>query len=218
MAAHRTWIKICGITRLADAQAAVEAGADAVGFVLTESPRRIAPEDARRIGRVLPTHVLRVGVFVDELPTEVMRAVTAADVDRVQVHGLPDPLLGELYGARLLRAFRVRDEGVLDAVRDSTADTFLLDAWSPDAPGGTGRTFDWDLAVRARAHGRLILAGGLNPGNVAEAVRRVRPWGVDVSTGVEEAPGRKDPGRIRAFVAAVRDADAVPTATAAGDA
>lgn len=211
MTQPRSWIKICGITRLADARAAVDAGADAVGFVLTPSPRRIAPEEARRIGRALPPDVLRVGVFVDETPAEIARVVAGAEVDRVQVHAPPDPLLADLFGARVLRAFRARDEDVLDAIRDSGVGTFLLDTYAPDAPGGTGRTFDRALAVRAAALGRLILAGGLTPDNVERTVREVGPWGVDVSTGVEESPGVKDPARIRAFVHAIRAADAART-------
>lgn len=207
MTQPRRWIKICGITRPADARAAAEAGADAVGFILTPSPRRVTPEDARRIGRTLPPHVLRVGVFVDESPAEIARAVAGSEVDRVQVHSPPDPLLGDLFGPKVLRAFRARDEDVLDTIRDAGVDTFLLDTFAPDAPGGTGRTFDWRLAARARELGRLILAGGLTPENVDRALDEASPWGVDVSTGVEESPGVKDPERIRAFVAAVRARD-----------
>ena len=116
-------------------------------------------------------------------------------------------MLRDLFGTRLLTAFRARDEGVLDTIRDEGAATFLLDAYSPDAPGGTGRAFDWALAARARELGRLILAGGLTAENVARAIRDVRPFGVDVSSGIEDAPGLKNAERMRAFVRAVRDAD-----------
>ncbi len=207
MTQPRRWIKICGITRLADARAAAEAGADAVGFVLTPSPRRVSPEDARRIGRALPPHILRFGVFVDETPADIARAVAGSEVDRVQVHSPSDPLLGDLFGPKVVRAFRARDEDVLDTIRDAGVETFLLDAYAPDSPGGTGRTFDWRIAARARGLGRLILAGGLTPENVGEAIREASPWGVDVSTGVEASPGVKDPGRIRDFVTAVRARD-----------
>jgi phosphoribosylanthranilate isomerase len=198
---------MCGITRREDAAVAAEAGADALGFVLTPSPRRVTAEVVREIVRELPPHVLRVGVFVDEGPAEIARAAAAADVDRVQVHGDPDPILRDLLGARFVRAFRVHDENVLEAIRDSGENTFLLDAWSPDAPGGTGLTFDWSVARRAREWGRVILAGGLHAENVGRAIRDALPFGVDVSSGVEEEPGRKSAERIRAFVKAVRDAD-----------
>jgi phosphoribosylanthranilate isomerase len=212
---RRTWIKICGITRAEDAQAAAEAGVDALGFVLTPSPRRIPPARAREIAGLLPPHVLRVGVFVDEALDDVAAAVAAADVDRVQVHGAHGPALRERFESRLLRAFRARDENVVHAIREAGGGSFLLDAFSADAPGGTGRTFDWSLARRARALGRLILAGGLTPENVGRAVHEVEPFGVDVSSGVEESPGRKSAERIRAFVRAVREADRAREAAAA---
>ena len=207
MSWQRTWIKICGITRLADAEAAVDAGVDAVGFVLTPSPRRLDAEEARRIGRKLPLDVLRIGVFVDETAAEVARTVAASEVDRVQAHASPDPLLADLLGPKVLRAFRARDEGVLESIRDSGEGTFLLDSYSPHAPGGTGVPFDWELAAGAAKLGRLILAGGLTPENVGRAIREVGPWGVDVSSGVEDSPGLKNPEKIRAFVRAVREAD-----------
>jgi phosphoribosylanthranilate isomerase len=198
---------MCGITRREDAELAAGAGVDALGFVLTPSPRRVTPEVVREIVRELPPQVLRFGVFVDEGPAEIARAAAAADIDRVQVHGDQDPVLRDLFGARLVRAFRVLDDDVLDAIRDSGESTFLLDTWSQDAPGGTGRTFDWGVARRAREWGRVILAGGLHAENVGQAIREARPFGVDVSSGIEEEPGRKSAERIRAFVSAVREAD-----------
>lgn len=195
--------------RGADARAAVEAGVNALGFVLTPSPRRVPPAVVRQIARDLPPHVLRIGVFVDEPAAEVARVAASADLDRVQIYGV-DPMLRDLFGTRLLAAFRARDEDVLGAIRDAGEETFLLDAYAPDVPGGTGRTFDWSLARRATGLGRLILAGGLTPGNVARAVREVHPFGVDVSTGVEDAPGEKNAEAIRAFVRAVREADGSP--------
>lgn len=204
---RRTWIKICGITRAEDAFRAVEAGADAVGFVFAPGPRTLEPATAREIVRGLPPLVLKVGVFVDGTPDRIARAVAESEVDRVQLHGSVDPALRDLVGPRVLRAFRARDERVVEAIRESGEKTFLLDAYAPDAAGGTGRTFDWSIARRARPLGRLVLAGGLTPENVARAIREVGPFGVDVSSGVEEAPGRKSPERIRAFVQAVREAD-----------
>ncbi len=203
----RTWIKICGITRMEDALEAVGAGADALGFVMTASPRRIAAEATREIVRSLPPHVMCFGVFVDESASEIVRAVAMAEVDRIQLHAEGDPVLRDHFGSRLVRAFRARDEHVLDAIRESGEESFFLDTWSDTVPGGSGRAFDWNLARRARELGRLILAGGLRPGNVREAIHQVRPFGVDVSSGVESEPGRKSAERIRAFVEAVRDAD-----------
>ncbi|MFN8178175.1 MAG: phosphoribosylanthranilate isomerase [bacterium] len=211
----RTWIKMCGITRADDAQAAAAAGADALGFVMTPSPRRVTPAEARKIIRTLPPHVLRLGVFVDERAAEIAEAALVAEVDRVQVHHPADPVLRDLLGARLLVAFRARDEGVPETIRESGEETFLVDAYSPDAPGGTGRVFDWSIARHAAEHGSLILAGGLTPENVGRAIREVRPFGVDVSTGIEDAPGIKNVGLMEAFVRAVREADAALGADAA---
>lgn len=204
---HRTWIKMCGFTRPEDVRSAVDTGADALGFVLTPSPRRVTPALVRAIVRDLPPHVLRFGVFVDEGTAEIANAAAAADLDRVQIHRAEDPMLRDLFGTRLLVAFRARDDDVLSTIRDEGADTFLLDTYSPDAPGGTGKTFDWALATQARALGRLVLAGGLTPENVGRAVREVRPFGVDVSSGIEDAPGQKNAESMSAFVRAVRKAD-----------
>ncbi len=210
---RRTWIKICGVTRASDLAAAVEAGVDAVGFVFAESPRRVTADTARRLVLTLPPHVLRVGVFVDENPSEIARIVAAAELDRVQLHGFEDPMVRELVGTRVLKAFRARDANVLEEIPTWGADAFLLDTWSADAAGGSGTTFDWAIAKRAADLGRMILAGGLTPQNVGRAIIQVRPFGVDVSSGVESAPGVKDPAKIRAFVEAVRAADAELAAT-----
>ena len=202
-----TWIKICGIRRLEDGLAAAEAGADAVGFVFAESPRRIDPEAARFISRDLPAHVMRYGVFVDEAPAEIARIVSVAELDRIQLHGFEEPMVRELAGTRVVKAFRARDEAVLEEITAWAVDTFFLDTWTPEAAGGSGTPFDWQLARRASDLGRMILAGGLTPENVGDAILAARPFGVDVSSGVEIAPGEKDPDRILAFVASVRDAD-----------
>ena len=189
---------------------------DAIGLVFAESPRRVDAEAARRIIRELPASVLRIGVFVDETPAEIARLVGAAGLDRVQIHGFEEPMVRELAGSRVVKAFRAQHEGVVEEIRASGERTFLLDSWSTRMAGGTGRTFDWAIARRAADVGQLILAGGLTPENVGDAVREVRPFGVDVSTGVEEAPGLKDPEKIRAFVAAVRAADAEVHRSSAG--
>lgn len=212
---RRTWIKLCGMTRAEDALQAADLGVDAIGLVFAESPRRLFAEQARRIIRDLSPHVLRFGVFVDENPAEIARIVNAAELDRVQLHGFEDPMVQELVGTRVVKAFRARDAGVLDEIATWGAQTFILDTWSHAAAGGTGKTFDWSIAKRAASLGRLILAGGLTPENVAQAIREVRPFGVDVSSGVESSPGIKDRAKMRAFVDAVRDADAALSADTA---
>jgi phosphoribosylanthranilate isomerase len=204
---HRTWIKMCGITRLEDALACVEAGADALGFVFAESPRRVRPDEAVSIIRKLPPTVMRFAVFVDESPAEIAGVLAATEVDRVQLHGFEEPMVQELAGTRVVKAFRARDESVLTEIEEWAAPFFFLDTWHPTQAGGTGQRFDWELARRAHKFGQFVLAGGLDPENVGRAVREVRPFGVDVSSGIEKSPGIKDPAKIRAFVDAVRAAD-----------
>lgn len=201
-----TRIKICGITNLADALAAVEAGADALGFNFYEgSPRYLAPEAARAIVREVPAAVLCVGVFVNETREAVERAVAESGVAAAQLHGDESPEFCEtLRVPRVIKALRVRgrfDEG--GAALYKTTEAILLDAYDPRAWGGTGRTCDWESARRVReAVPRLYLAGGLTPENVADAVRTVGPYGVDVCGGVERAPGLKEHALVRKFVAA----------------
>jgi indole-3-glycerol phosphate synthase/phosphoribosylanthranilate isomerase len=208
----RVAVKICGITSVEDALVAAQAGADAVGFVFWPgSPRRVDLAAARRIARALPPFVLRVGVFVDAPREEMARAVSEVGLDLLQLHGreAPDTIPG--LPRRALKAVGVGDGfSPEDALRyEGRAAGILLDTRAPGAlPGGTGQSFDW-TRVRAVREGAsfLMLAGGLNPGNVHLALSAVRPDGVDVSTGVEAAPGRKDPEKVRAFMAAVREAE-----------
>jgi phosphoribosylanthranilate isomerase len=202
----RVRVKICGITSLRDAELAVAAGADALGFMCyARSPRWIQPEAAREIVRALPPFVSAVGVFVDAEEALVRRVVTLCGLDAVQFHGDETPEYCARFGTlRVFKAFRVRDAQSLQRLTDYPTNAWLLDAFVPEQPGGTGRTFNWDLALQAKRLGRpIILAGGLTPENVADAVRRVQPYAVDVSSGVESAPGRKDPAKMQAFVQAV---------------
>ncbi|PYS75192.1 MAG: phosphoribosylanthranilate isomerase [Acidobacteria bacterium] len=204
-------VKICGITNAEDALAAVEAGADLLGFnFYLKSPRYISPSEARRIAGALPESVGRVGVFVNETePGAIARAVSEAGVGAAQLHGDETPeFCAELVGISVIKALRVgRGFGVEQASRYKT-DAVLLDAYAEDAWGGTGRTFDWSVARRAReVVPKLFLAGGLTPENVAEAVRAVRPFAVDVCSGVETSPGRKSFRLMRGFVEAVREAE-----------
>jgi len=200
-------IKVCGITSLDDALAAVDSGADALGFVFyAKSPRRVTPEEAGEIIRRLPPLVTTVGVFVDEPAERVNEILRTARLDAAQLHGDETPGECRRVEARVIKALRVRGPGVIERMAGYDVAAFLLDAFREDAPGGTGETFDWAIAERAVGRGRVILSGGLTPDNVAGAVRRVRPYGVDVSSGVELAPGRKDPERVRRFIEEARAA------------
>lgn len=203
-------VKVCGITSLDDALAAVEAGADALGFnFYRRSPRYVAPSEARRIVDGLPAGVLCVGVFVNEDgPEAVARAAEESNVAAVQLHGDESPeFCAALGGRRVIKALRVGESFAPEEAARYPVGAILLDAFSRSARGGTGETFDWTLARRTRRHAaRLYLAGGLTPANVAEAVRAVRPYAVDVCSGVELSPGRKSAELVRRFAAAARAA------------
>jgi phosphoribosylanthranilate isomerase len=206
----RVRVKICGITRLSDARVAVEAGADALGFMFyAPSPRHVTIAQARDLIRQLPPFIERVGVFVNPTEAEVREAVEGAGLSAIQLHGEEPPeFCAQFAPLPVIKAWRVKDATSLEglaAYRDVAA--WLLDAYVKGQRGGTGERFNWALAERAKAHGvPIILAGGLTPENAAAAVRQVRPYGLDVSSGVEAAPGRKDPARLRAFLAAARAA------------
>jgi phosphoribosylanthranilate isomerase len=199
-------VKICGITNLADGMVAAEAGADALGFVFyDQSPRGIAVEAAAGLIRQLPPFVLKAGVFVNAPEDLVVRAIRECGLNLLQFHGDESPEYCLQFGLMSMKGFRIRDEASLQALLNYHTDAWLLDAYTPDKPGGTGETFNWDLALEARDWGRpIFLAGGLTAENVAEAVRRARPYGVDVSSGVETAPGRKDHAKVRAFIQAAK--------------
>ncbi len=200
-------VKICGITSLADAAAAVQAGADALGFVFAESPRRVPAERAREIISELPPYVTPVGVFVDETPEVVRWTATETGLGVVQLHGSEGPeVVAALAPLACIKAFRIGSRGDLEAMARYQVQGYLADAFVAGQPGGTGRTIDWRLFEGFRPPGPLILSGGLRPENVAEAVRRVRPYAVDVSSGVEAEPGRKDHERMRLFIQRVRSA------------
>jgi phosphoribosylanthranilate isomerase len=199
-------VKICGITTREDALMAAEAGADAVGFVFYhQSPRHISPENAAEIIRALPPFVQTVGLFVNQDISVVNTTAERCGLDLVQLHGDETPGYCESVRRRVIKAFRVKDITTLDSLLQYHVSGCLLDAWSPAAHGGTGRTFNWDIAAEAVQQGhRIILAGGLSPENVSEAIGLVHPYGVDVSSGVETAPGRKDASKTRLFVELAR--------------
>jgi len=201
-----THIKVCGITRLEDALACVEAGVDAVGFNFWPgSKRHVAVADAAEIAAALPPGILRVGVFVRARPSEVRSIVAGVGLGAVQLHGDEDPADYLEAGAPLWQVLRI--ESSLPETVSARAAEVLLDA-KAEGFGGSGRSFDWSLARGARRYGLPFwLAGGLTPANVGEAVRRAEPTGVDVASGVESRPRMKDPALVRAFVAAVRAAE-----------
>jgi phosphoribosylanthranilate isomerase len=204
-----TKVKICGITNLADAQAAVSAGADALGFNFYEkSPRYVALKEAVKISKQLPPFIMRVGLFVNAPEEVVLRAIPECGLTMIQFHGDEPPEFCTQFGLMSMKAFRMRGPETLKEIPQYQTDAWLLDAFSPATFGGTGEKFNWDLAVEAQKFGKpIFLAGGLTPENVGEAVRKVHPFGVDVSSGVESAPGKKDHAKIKAFIAAVREAD-----------
>ena len=201
-----TRVKICGITSVADGQAAAEAGADLIGLMFYEpSPRYVSLDAAAGIARALPPEVQRVGVFVNPTTELVRRAIGECQLSLLQFHGDEPPDFCTQFGLMSLKAFRIRDAASLDALPNYETDGYLLDAYSPEARGGTGEKFNWDLAVEAQKFGRpIFLAGGLTPANVAAAVKQVQPFAVDVSSGVESAPSKKDPAKVKAFIAAAK--------------
>jgi phosphoribosylanthranilate isomerase len=204
-----TKVKICGITNLADAQAAVEAGADALGFNFYEkSPRNVALKDAAEISKQLPPFIMRVGLFVNAPEDLVLQAIRETGLTMLQFHGDEPPEFCTQFGLMSMKAFRMRGPETLKEIPKYQTKAYLLDAYSPAAFGGTGEKFNWNLAVEAQKLGKpIFLAGGLTPENVGEAMRQVRPFGVDVTSGVESAPGKKDHAKIKAFIAAVRQAE-----------
>jgi phosphoribosylanthranilate isomerase len=204
-----TRVKICGLKRPEDAAAAVAAGADALGFNFwNRSPRYVEPARAAGIVANVPPGVLTVGVFVDQELEQVLEIAEQTGIMALQLHGNESPQYLDRLGAYLkIKVFKVCDDfRPRELERYPSASLFLLDGFAPGLVGGTGRTFDWSLAKQAKQYGKIILAGGLTPGNVAEAVRQVQPWGVDVATGVESEPGKKDPHLMRAFIQAARAA------------
>jgi phosphoribosylanthranilate isomerase len=203
------WVKICGITSERDARLAADAGADAIGFVFWPRSRRyISVERAAEIGAALPAGIEKIGVFVNELLTRVEAIAAEAALTRVQLHGNETPDVCARLRVKVVKAFAVGPSfrpARLDAF--GSAVTVLLDAEVRGTPGGTGKVLNWAVARRVSATRETILAGGLTPDNVADAVREVRPFGVDVSSGVELRPGVKDAGRLQRFVEAVRRAE-----------
>jgi phosphoribosylanthranilate isomerase len=197
-------MKFCGITRMADAIAAADAGAGAIGFVFApSSPRAIGPEAARTIARALPPFVLRIGVFVDRPASEVRAVAGHVGLDAVQLHGRETVAEAAAVGMRVIKALPRDADPQAAALAWPDDVTLLVDAASGDAPGGTGRLADWPAAAALARRRRIVLAGGLTADNVAEAIDAVRPYAVDVSSGIEVRPGEKSAARMQAFARAV---------------
>lgn len=199
-------IKICGITSVADAQAVAGSGADALGLVFYEkSPRYVSIEQAREIARSVPPFLSVVGLFVNAEPGYIESVMNSVPLDLLQFHGNETESECHRWGARYIKALRVRPElPVAEMVAPySSASGFLLDSYRKGVPGGTGECFDWQL-IPHNLEKPVILAGGLNASNVAEAIHQVKPYAVDVSSGVEIQPGQKDYGKIKAFVSSAR--------------
>ena len=201
-------VKVCGITSEADGLAAAGAGVDAIGLMFfEESPRYITLQQAKKITNILPPHIMRVGVFVNAEESFINRALDECLLNILQFHGDEKPEDCIRFPVMTLKAFRVKGVETLEQMKAYSTAGFLLDAYSQEARGGTGEAFNWDLAVQANELGKpVFLAGGLTPDNVSEAVQKVQPFAVDVSSGVECEPGKKDPVKMQAFVAAAKSA------------
>lgn len=204
-------VKICGITNPEDARSAVDAGADALGFVFwPKSPRNVTPAAARLIIKKLPPFIATVGVFVNESTERIRKIANEAGLSSVQLHGDETPAqcadAGNGASFRVIKAFRVAEGFDIMSLDAYDVGACLLDAYKPGVPGGTGEVFDWAKAVEAANRNRIILSGGLTPDNVGHAVELVRPYAVDVSSGVEASPGKKDADKVRRFIERVRKA------------
>jgi phosphoribosylanthranilate isomerase len=202
-----TLIKICGITNIDDALEAVSLGVDALGFIFAPSPRRIDDSAARDMIRHLPSSIWKVGVFVNEEVERVRRIAQDCGLDAVQLHGQESPEYCRQIPLGVVKAIGVKDVGCLKEIERYSCFSILLDAPGTDRAGGTGKTFCWEIALEARKKRNFILSGGLNPTNVYPAVQEIRPFGVDVCSGVEKIPGKKDRSKMIEFIKEVRRAD-----------
>jgi len=203
-----TRIKICGITNKEDALEAAHLGVDALGFVFAESPRRVIPRMVQEIVELLPPFISRVGVFVNEEREKVKEIAARCHLTTVQFHGEECPSYCEGFREKTVKAFSIKDEAILETIPEYEVDAYLLDSYSPSRYGGTGNTFDWQIALKIKKFGvPIVLSGGLDPDNVKEAIERVRPYAVDVGSGVEVEEGKKDTEKLEDFVRKVRETD-----------
>jgi phosphoribosylanthranilate isomerase len=202
-----TWVKICGMTNMEDSLRAASLGVDALGFIFAPSPRRIEPALAKKIILALPKTLLRVGVFVNEEEKEIQRVAKYCGLNALQLHGEESPEYCQRFFHPVFKAIPIRDFESLKVMEKYEDVSILLDTYSPVQAGGTGSPFSWEIALKAKEKRDFILSGGLNPGNVGRAIKKLRPWGVDVCSGVEMIPGKKDLLKMTDFVREVRKAD-----------
>jgi phosphoribosylanthranilate isomerase len=205
-----TKIKICGITNLTDALFSVRLGIDALGFIFAKSKRKIEVEDAEKIIIKLPPFLSKVGVFVDEKPEKVMEIALRLHLDVLQFHGEEDDEYLKLFKpVKIVKVIRVKDRSSIQLIENyKNADAILLDTYQKNKKGGTGKTFDWNLAIEAKKYNKpIILSGGLNPKNIIEAIKKVKPYAVDTSSGVELYPGKKDLKKLKEFVKIVKESE-----------
>ena len=202
-----TWVKICGITNIEDGLKAASLGVDALGFIFASSSRRVKPDVAQKIIGTLPTPPLKVGVFVNEDPDEVLRVVEFCGLNGLQFHGEESPEYCKIFSLPVIKAIRIKDLESLDDMGRYPDTTLLLDTYSPVQAGGTGNSFSWEIALKAKEKRDFILSGGLNQDNVGEAIKKMGPFGVDVCSGVETNPGKKDLLKMAEFVKEARKAD-----------
>lgn len=201
------WIKICGITNIEDALRAASLGVDALGFIFAPSPRRVEPGVAKKIILSLPKTLLKVGVFVDEDPREVLRVAEYCGLNALQFNGEESSEYCQKFFHTVFKAIHIRGFENLRDMEKYHDVSVLLDTYHPMKFGGTGNSFPWEVAIKAKEKRNFILSGGLNPLNVREAIRKVRPFGVDVCSGVESVPGKKDLSKMVDFVKEVKKAD-----------
>ncbi|MDR0306864.1 MAG: phosphoribosylanthranilate isomerase [Chitinispirillales bacterium] len=199
-------IKICGITRYEDARIAANLGVDALGFIFyPQSSRYISPVNAAEIIKKLPPFISRTGVFVDEDPNRVVEITALAGLDTVQLHGNESPEYCAAMPVPVIKVFSIHDKSDISKLSDYKVSGYLLDTWSPDRKGGTGKIFDWSVAAKACSiYNTVILSGGLGPSNLQEAMETVRPFAVDVNSGVEISPGVKSPPKMKDAISIVK--------------
>jgi phosphoribosylanthranilate isomerase len=193
-------VKICGITNLEDALAAIEWGADALGFVFAPSSRQVTLKIAQSLIAQLPPFVSKVGVFVNSDLETIRGVMNICNLDLAQLHGSESPDLCQTLFPRAIKSFRVKDESTLALLPQYKVSAYLLDSYHPYLAGGSGQSFNWDIAKQATQYGPIILSGGLSPDNVCQAISKVTPYAVDVSSGVESSPGKKDHRKMRTFL------------------
>ena len=202
-----TWIKICGITNIEDGLKAASLGADSLGFIFAPSPRRVEPATVRAIVQNLSTSVFKVGVFLNHPLSEVKEIAAYCNLNGLQFHGEESPDYCQKFSQQVIKTIRIKDLESLKDMAKYPNVSILLDTWSPTQGGGTGTPFPWEIALKAKGERDFILSGGLSPLNVGEAIKKVRPMGVDVCSGVEAVPGKKDPLKMAEFIKEVRQAD-----------